>query len=411
MSFFGIDEHISFKDTNAANKLNKIQNNMQTYQESINNDRLSDQWKKDAERELYLEASAENSINKRTFNARRQRLQDIKLEERIMNDVLAGYLTEMTINSMVFDEDFLAAQYEPLYKNINSFVKELMNEGYITKDNFINSSNTMLNEAYYEMTNLVKKAIRDHDKLNINLLDESVIDWVLNEADKASDNADEVENAVREKVTDTLEQEKKIAKKKEEDKEDEISDAADSLDDDKEETKDSDDEDLNDTSDEEEKSDDNSENDDEESDENDEDEEESDDDEEDDDEDDSSDNEQETKPLSSGKLSITIETDGTQVSVNANKSESTEFIGLFSQMKYKERNSKTLFRNLLESNIKEQASLLTESHIESGLKMDMILAETVAEYTFLETMFTSKVFDLSQKDIYSILKTVNFKRN
>jgi len=120
--------------------------------------------------------------------------------------------------------------------------------------------------------------------------------------------------------------------------------------------------------------------------------------------------EAEAQTSSDNTMKITIQTDGKNVSVNANQSESTTFLNIFGSSRYKERNSKSLFRNLLEGNIAYHSSLLTESNDRTGLKMDLILAETITEYTLLETMFTSKIFNLSNSQIKSLMKTINFNR-
>jgi len=446
MSFFDFNqsEILPYSKSKAAKRDSRIQENLKNLNESLKSEREINQYKQQVQADLLKEESAKNIINNRSLMRRKRLQEDVKLEKNLTVKTLSKYLAEMVISGLVFDEDFLAKQSN-LSKNLTSYIENMFNEGVISEDNFIKNGNLLMEDAYYELTGLVKSKIQNRD--NVDIFSESIIDEILSEAKKSKDLSDEIADTVKDKVEDTIKEEKKISKKKEEEKEDdeemknEISDAADSLDDDSD-IDDTDDSDEDEISDEEldeldketpdEDADGNGVGDSEEMSDEDLasddglDEEPAAEDSEEEHLDDASEDldaaneaeptteepevDAEAQATSDNTMKITIETDGKNVSVNANQSESTEFLNLFGSSKYKERNSKSLFRNLLESNVAYQASLLTESTNETGLKMDMILAETITEYTLLETMFTSKIFNLSNSQVKSLMKTINFNR-
>jgi len=441
MSFFDFNqsEILPYSKSKAAKRDARIQENLKNLNESLKNEKEINQYKQQVQADLLKEESAKKIVNNRSLMRRKRLQEDVKLEKNLTVKTLSKYLAEMVISGLVFDEDFVAKQGN-LAKNLTSYIENMFNEGVISEDNFIKNGNLLMEDAYYELTSLVKSKIKNRDTVDI--FSESVIDEILSEAKKSKDLSDEIADTVKGKVEDTIKEEKKISKKKEEEKDDdeemkkEVSDAADSLDDD------SDIDDTDDMSDEEldeldkETPDEDADGDGVGDSENMSDEELASDDGLDDEAsaepteeehlDDASEDldaaneaeptteepevDAEAQATSDNTMKITIETDGKNVSVNANQSESTEFLNLFGSSKYKERNSKSLFRNLLESNVAYQASLLTESTNETGLKMDMILAETITEYTLLETMFTSKIFNLSNSQIKSLMKTINFNR-
>jgi len=449
MSFFDFNqsEILPYSKSNAAKRDSRIQENLKNLNESLRNEKEINLYKEQVQSDLLKEQSAKNLINNRSLMRRKRLQEDVKLEKSLTVKTLSKYLAEMVVSGLVFDEDFVAKQSN-LSKNVATYIENMFNEGVISEDNFTKNGNLLMEDAYYELTGLVKEKIRNRDTIDI--FSESVVDEILSEAKKSKDLSDEIADTVKDKVTDTIKEEKKISKKKEKEKEDdeemnkEMSDAADSLDDDSDidDTNDSDEDEMSDeeldeldkeTPDEdddadgvgdvEEMSDDEVTEEDGLDDENPE--KEADDAEQ--SLDDATDSElpaddnaemgseepavdAEAQQTSDNTMKITIETDGKNVSVNANQSESTEFLNIFGSSRYKERNSKSLFRNLLEGNVAYQASLLTESTNESGLKMDMILAETITEYTLLETMFTSRIFNLTNSQLKSIMKTVNFNR-
>lgn len=447
MSFFDFNqsEILPYSKTNAAKRDSRIQENLKNLNESLRNEKEFNVYKEQVQSDLEKERYAKNIVNNRSLMRRKRLQEDVKIEKSLTVKTLSRYLAEMVISGLVFDEDFLTEQ-KNLSNSITAYIENMFTEGVISEDSFINNGSLVMEDAYYELTGLVKEKIRNRDTIDI--FSEDVITEILSEAKKSKNTADEIADSVKEKIEDTIKEEKKISKKKqkekdeEEEMEKEMSDAADSLDNDDSIEKSSDDEeDDDDMSDEEldqldketpdEDSDGNGVNDSEEmtddeiaeddglDEEDTEGEEESSDEANNENPEDDLDNEvnneepeldAEAENTGSNTMKITIETDGKKVSVDANQSESTEFLNIFGRSRYNERNSKSLFRNLLEGNIAHQASLLTESNNETGLKMDFILAETITEYTLLETMFTSKIFNLTNSQIKSLMKTINFNR-
>jgi len=447
MSFFDFNqtEILPYSKTNAAKRDSRIQENLKNLNESLKNEKEMNAYKEQIQSDLLKEESAKNLINNRTLMRRKRLQEDVKLEKSLLTKTLSAYLAEMVISGLVFDESFIEKQTN-LKGHLTNYIENMFNEGVINEDSFIKNGNLLMEDAYYELSSLVKEKIRNRDTVDV--FSESVIDEILSEAKKSKDLSDEIADSVKDKVEDTIKEEKKISKKKEKEKEEEeeISDAADSLDDDSDidDTNDSDEDDMSDeeldemdkeTPDEdedgngigdaEEMTDDEAIEDDglDEEDSSDEPSEEEADDVEEDLDDAVNDKTSEepasteepeldadAEGTSSNTMKITIETDGKKVSVDANQSESTEFLNIFGSSRYKERNSKSLFRNLLEGNVAHQASLLKESNIDTGIKMDLVLAETITEYTLLETLFTSKIFNLSNSQLKSLMKTINFNR-
>jgi len=436
---FNQNEILSYSKSNAARRDSRIQENLKNLNESLKNEKEIKLYQEQVQADLAKEESAKKLINNRTLMRRKRLQEDVKLEKNLTIKTLSRYLAEMVISGLVFDEDFVAKQ-KNLSKNLTTYIESMFNDGVINENSFINNGNLLMETAYYELTELVKEKIRNRDSINI--FSEDVIDDILSEAKKSKDLSEEIADNVKGKVEDTIKEEKKISKKKEKEKQEEeemeeVSDAADSLDDDNnmEGSEDSSESNLSD----EELSDLDESTPDKDGDGTDDSEEMSDDELASDDglddeisgdgtDDTSMEGGDETsldggeqpteeptldaaaQGTSGSTMKITIQTDGKNVAVNANQSESTEFLNIFGSSRYKERNSKSLFRNLLESNISYHASMLTESTAERGLKMDLILAESITEYTLLETMFTSKIFNLSNSQIKSLMKTINFNR-
>jgi len=446
MSFFDFNqsEILPYSKSKAAKRDARIQENLKNLNESLKNEKEINLYKEQVQADLAKEQSAKNLINNRSLMRRKRLQEDVKLEKNLTVKTLSKYLAEMVISGLVFDEEFVAKQ-KGLSSNLTTYIENMFNEGVISEDSFIKNGNLLMEDAYYELTGLVKQKIKNRDSIDI--FSESVVDEILSEAKKSKDLSDEIADTVKGKVEDTIKEEKKISKKKEQEKDEdeemhkEISDAADSLDDDsdiddtnKEDVSDDEDEMSDDELDalDKETEDDDTDGDgigdtDEMSDEELTDDDGLDEENPDENVEDSLDDaasdtmgeepaaeepevEAEAQTATDNTMKITIETDGKNVSVNANQSESTEFLNIFGSSRYKERNSKSLFRNLLEGNVAYQAGLLTESTNETGLKMDLILAETITEYTLLETMFTSKIFNLTNSQLKSILKTINFNR-
>lgn len=448
MSFFDFNqtEILPYSKTNAARRDSRISENLKNLNEAMRNEKQINMYQEQAQADLLKEESAKNLVNGRTISRRRRIQEDIRLEKVLLTKTLSRYLSEMVISGLVFDEDYIERQ-KNLTSKVTAYVESMFANEVISASNFTDNGNLLMESAYYELTDLVKEKIRNRDTVDI--FSEAVVDEILSEAKKAKETSEEVADAVKEKVKDTIKEEKKISKKKEEEKEDEeemskeISDAADSLDDDVDDDSSEIEDDEDDMSDDEldamdkEIDDEDLEDGDEGLDDLGEDEpedlesdgitneEDADSDAEEDAEelDDATDSteaesttteepevEADAEGTTDNTMEITIKTDGKNVSVNANQSESTAFLNLFGKSRYEERNSKSLFRNLLEGNITYASSMLAESNDSTGIKMDLVLAETITEYTLLETMFTSKIFNLSPSQLKSLMKTINFNR-
>lgn len=439
MSFFDFNQTdiLPYSRTKAAQRDARVSENLKKFNEALQNEKQVNIYKEQIQSDLQFEMNAKNLANTKAISRRRRIQEDAKLESTLTTKTLAKYLAEMVISGLVFDRYYLAKQ-KGLSDKITTYIEGMFANDIISAESFTNNGNLLMEDAYYELVGLVKDKIRNRDTVDV--FSETVIDDILTEAKKSKDLSDKVADNVKKKVTDTIKEEKKISKKKEEEKEDEeemdkeFSDAADSLDDEEDSDIDGDDstdgEEDDDSNDEEEldkmekeidaedgedgdTKEDNS--DDEDLDDLDEDEDEDLEDpiDDKDDKDDSSDEptvDADAEGSSDNTMKITIETDGKNVSVNANKSESGEYLNIFGSSRYKERNSKSLFRNLLEGNITYASSVLTESSVSSGIKMDIVLAETITQYTLLETMFTSKIFNLSPSQLKSLMKSINFNR-
>jgi len=433
MNFFDFNqtEILPYSKTNAAKRDARISENLKNLNETMKNEKQIEAYREQAQAELLKEQNAKNLVNSNTINRRRRLQEDIRLEKTLTTKILSRYLAEMVISGLVFDESYIEKQ-KGLSEKVTTYIEGMFANGVISESNFTNNGNLMMESAYYELVGLVKEKIRNRDTVDV--FSESVVDSILSEARKSKDLSDEIAGEVKKKVTDTIKEEKKISKQKEEEKEDEkeMADAADSLDEDiEDEDVDEDIEDEDDLSDEEleamekETEGEELEVDDEDLDEDDLGDDELDELETSDEEveaDATADSvppvegeepevEADATQTSDSTMQITIKTDGKNVSVNANQSESTEFLNIFGKSRYQERNSKSLFRNLLEGNIAYASSILVESNDENGVKMDLVLAESITEYTLLETMFTSKIFNLTPSQLKSLVKTINFNRD
>lgn len=446
MGILGFDpnEFISYSQTNQARRNDRISSNLSLLREEMEMQKEYEKSAKEIESKMVLEESAKGLVNTKTIERRKRLHEDAVLKEDLTRKVFVGYLTEMTMSGLVFDKDFYYRQENYLREELTKFYNKAFDENVLSENSFIKSDNVFLQEAYFELKDKIDELIKNRDSVDI--FNEDTVLSILQEAPKSKDLSDEVADVVKGKVEDTLENEKKISKKKEEEKkkdekEKEADDAADSLDsnvdddgtdstdseDDSDTSTDTDDddnsEDTDDEIDEEEPSDEETEDDtediDDESDDDDNDSELSDDDLKDDTEDidksndasDDTDDASSTDPSSAsnnGTLKLTIETNGTNVTVSANKSESTEYFSIFGTGKYKERQSKSLFRNLLERTLNESVSMLNESvNSNNRINMDFVLAEAVVQYTLLESLYTSKLIDPSSIQVANLTKALN----
>jgi hypothetical protein len=414
--------------------------------------------------QMLVESLTENlKFNNKSLNNKRALVESNKLANKLKTKVISRYLTEMTFHGLVFDDYFLKAHRKDIKANLGKTFDTLLEENLLNNKNY--SNNILLEEAIQQLSGICDRVVETKDDTGINIFSESTILEILNEADKAKSISKEISDTVKDKVTDTLATEKKISKKKddekkkeEEEKKKDEEEAADSLDDDIPDEEDGDtDEDSSDSGEEEDSDeepneedneDDDSEGDEDDGEEDSEDsgdddeseddgeedpEDESDEEDEYGDEDGSDEEEEEENPEDQGEeadgteeddqalddsssgLTLTVKTNGTSVSVTANKSESVEFLNLMGTRRFKNlKESKTLFRNILENCLTESVTILNESYNgfnngQTTINMDMVLAESVIQYTLLETMYTSKLFDLKPSQIKKINNELLFR--
>jgi len=431
-NMLGFDQEkiLPYSQTKYARRNARIQEGLQRYSKEVEEKRALEASKKIIQEDINRENIAKNLVNRSTSNRHRKLLEENRMIEKITNQALSIYLTEMVINGLVFDDYFIEEKRDTLRNSIGKVFTECFNNGILTTENFKESSNIFLEEAYNNIKDCINDFVSKKDTIDI--FSEDAIRNMLLEAKKADSTAKEISDSVKEKVTDTLTNEKKIAKQKaEEEKE-----AADSLDEDPDssdleddEMEDSDEMEDDENVDEEDPSEDQE--DDEEMEEKDsgEDLEGEDTDEEDsepnhiedaiDDQEEASEEvpqegQEDSVGSSQGDLVITVKTNGTNVSVNANKNESVVYLNIFGKSRYKDRNRPSIFKNLLENNVYKFASVLNESSAsgtDRTINMDNVLAETIVEYTILETLNTSNLIELNSNQLSSFKKMLNFNRN
>jgi hypothetical protein len=415
---------------------------------------ISDQTAK-IEQQMLFESQAAGLTNSSDRTRKQVLAENAKVRKSIMRTAVTNFLTECTMKGLVFDEYFLESNGDEIREKMRKFYKEAYDNNILTEASFANCDSYPMQDVLREMEELAIEMSENKDIYDV-YNEESVI-RILNEAPKSENLQDEISENVKGKVEDTLEREKKISKKKEEEKEDDEEEAADSLDDDVDETSgdDSDDDDSDggddddlddeddgddDLDDDEDDSDDDSDDegdddgeddldddeddsdsdddldDDSDSDDDLDDDSDSDDDLDDEDGDDDLDDDSSDGGDDKGEgMTITINTNGTKVDVQAVKKESADYINI-GMSGYHERNEKTIFRNLLEANLLESTTkILSESGgFDYGYKptvnMDAILGESIIDYTILETLYTSKLADFKPSDLKSINKRMNFNR-
>lgn len=460
MDLFGFntsDIHVvndKYRNKNMKNEMGR----QQFFEDMSFNNQIN---KTDSEvkQQMLIESLTENlKYTNKSYNHARTFSESNKLLTKFKNKVISKYLTEMTFDGLVFDDYFLNQHKKNIKNNLSETFDTLLKENLLNDNNFSNS--LLMEDAINELNKLCEEYFQYKDEVNI--FSESTINQLLNEAKKSKELSDEISDTVKDKVEDTLKTEKKISKKKddekkkdEEEKKKEEEEAADSLDSDpdeeegdvdddseqdeenndendgteedgedstdgEEEDQDSEDEGDSEYEDDEEETED-EENPDEENDQSGEEENYNDNDDESNEEEGLEDSSEEENPdgmsndNSSNGLTLTVKTNGTSVSVTANKSESLEYLNLIGNRRFKSmKESKTLFRNLLENCISESVNILNEStngfnHGNKSINMDMILAESLIQYTLLETMYTSKLFDLTSNQIKKINSELLFR--
>jgi len=468
---FNQNDSLRYSQSKQAKRDRRIQEGLKSYSESLAVARDIEAAKRETEAQMFLEEKIGSVVNKSIVNRRRHFRETSRLQESLIKKLLASYLTETTIKGLVFDDYFIKENCASIRNESNKIFNKLFEENVLNESLFKNSKSILLQEAYEELKSHLNSVIDQRELYNV--YTENTLLAILDEAKKSKDLSEEIADNVKEKVTETLEKEKKISKKKEEEKkkDEEEKEAAESLDNDVDkETGEGNNEpeepanaeggqepaepnaeggqepnepaDLN-APEGQEPADPNAQDGQEPAEPNAEGEEPSD---------------EPTEPnadpnaqqsevqepadpnaqggqepaepnaegqqdpnapqgqepaavgtsASTGKgVNIQIDSGGTKISIAAN--EAVEYLNLFGKRRYRERNAKTLFRNMLESNLNEQVSMLKESKL-STINMDNVLAETIIQYTLLETLYTARLFDLNPKQIKSLSKTLNFIR-
>ena len=435
MGFFDFNQEdiLPYSESNVAKRNSRVSNNMANLREEMNMIKEYEASSNKIKKEMALEETAKGLVNSSAIERRKRNHEEGVLKESLMRQTLVTYLTETTLKGLVFDRDFYYAQEMYLREELNNFFNKSFNEGVISNKSFSSSDNMLLEDLYNHFERKVNNLVENRTETDV--FNEDTVLEMLQEDDFADKISDEIAKIVREKVMDTLEKEKKISIKKDSEKEEmDKAVAADSLDKDVQDdnAEQADDEEVEDYENDEDPDDDELEADENEADDEDfedeeedidtDDDEDEDDDEidsDDEDEDDDEDHEDLSNELDSHmeedsegkKDSITITANGVNITVSANKSESIEYLNLFGSGRFKERNSKTLFRNLMENVLKSSVSSLTESSSpeKSSINMDFVLAETVVQYTILETLYTSKIINPSNNQIENFKKSMNFR--
>jgi len=430
MGFFDFNQEdiLPYGESNVAKRHARVSNNMANLKEEMNMVKEYEESSKRIAKEMALEETAKGLVNSSAIERRKRNHEEGVLKESLMRQTLVSYLTETVLKGLVFDRDFYFAQEAYLREELNKFFEKSFNEKVITESSFIKSDNMLLEDLYNHFEKKVSNMVANRTEVDV--FNEDTVLEMLREDDFADKISDEIAKIVREKVMDTLEKEKKISVKKDSEKEEmDKAVAADSLDKDVQDgdAEQADDAEMDEFEDEEEPDDDELESDEEETDEDfdeedseDIDTEDEDDESEDIDSDDENEDDSEHDELSSeldnhienkSSDSVTITANGVNITISANKSESLEYLNLFGTSKFKEINSKTLFRNLMENVLKCSVKSLTESvnSEKSSINMDFVLAETVVQYTILETLYTSKIINPSANQIENFKKSMNFR--
>jgi hypothetical protein len=379
---YGFDQEqvLPRSKSNSGRRSQRIQSNMNTYFE---NQRLENSLKEsdDAIKEqMMFEERAKGFSNSSMSQRRRMLAEEVNLEKKLMKTAVVNFLTETAMSGLVFDQSFLDSNGTVIKSKVKDLFNECYDKGLINDNLFIKCKSIPIQEAYNEMRDYVKIMI-DH-KDDFNIFNEDAVIEILNEAPRAKNLSKDIADKVKGKVEDTLEKEKKISKKKEVESDeptDDTDEAADSLDTDvDEETGDDTDGEDDDTDDTEGDDDMDSEDDDDTDgsidDTEDDDDMDGEDDTEESDVDDSADSESPQDDTSNGEdtgtstaeadmangLKIVVQTNGSQVTVSANKSESMEYFNIIGRRDFKERNSKSIFRNLLEANVVTSYNMLQD---------------------------------------------------
>lgn len=427
MSFFGFNQEdiIPYSETNASKRNARVANNMANLKEEMDMLKDYEASSNKIKKEMMFEESAKTLVNSSSIERRKRNHEEGVLKESVMRQTLVAFLTETVLKGLVFDEDFYYSQESYLKEELNSFFNKAFDDNVISDNSFIRCESMLMEDLYFHLKDSVNKKV--DNRTEVDIFNEDTILEMLAEDDTAQKISDEIAKIVKEKVMDTLESEKRIATKKDDEKK-EFAQAADSLDKDVEDgdpeqasddDTDGDFENDEDPSDEELDNDEKEADDDSEGDDEDEDIDLDSEDEDDNEDIDTSDTEasddlsQDTSSVSTNNSgdSVTITANGVNITVSANKSESIDYLNLMGAGRFKEKNSKSLFRNLMENVLTSSVKTLTESSSvdDSVINMDFVLAETITQYTILETLYTSKLINPSTNQINNFKKSMNFR--
>jgi len=220
MNLLGFKDPIKYSDTNVGKrqaKLIKAANQaLQERQNLINTGKVADE----IFGEMLQESNANNSVSSKKQSRSAIARQNAAYKKNFRKNLVTSFLTEATLNSLIFDEYFMDDNRNKLKASIKEEFDYLYDNGFVTEDNFYNSKNTIMEDIILEFENIVNENTKG---LNYNYLSESEIyNLVLTEAPKAKEATDDMASIVADKVTDTIEEENKIAKKnKKKDTEDE----------------------------------------------------------------------------------------------------------------------------------------------------------------------------------------------
>lgn len=220
MNLLGFKDPIKYSDTNVGKrqaKLIKAANQaLQERQSLINTGKAADE----IFGEMLQESNANNLVSSKKQSRSAIARQNAAYKKNFRKNLVTSFLTEATLNSLIFDEYFMDDNRNKLKASIKEEFDYLYDNGFVTEDNFYNSKNTIMEDIILEFENIVNENTKG---LNYNYLSESEIyNLVLTEAPKAKEATDDMASIVADKVTDTIEEENKIAKKnKKKDTEDE----------------------------------------------------------------------------------------------------------------------------------------------------------------------------------------------
>lgn len=448
--FFGMTNNsVPYSQTKYGQKQNQINEKSKAILESAYNDIDRQHINRDIERESLLEESFRGMSNRRLRSNRENQT----IKRQMVNDLtkksLSRFLSESVINSLIFDEDYMQSKRNTIRNNLDKYFNEEFDKGNLSYNLFTECNSLLMRDLFTNIVNKVDTLYENRNSVDI-FNEDYIIDKIFNEAESAADTAKEIGEIVKKKVIDTLISEKKIAQTKKDEEEEAantISDIGsendvdetnadteepeeDSMDDSSDESGIEEDNPEDESSDEDDDSgieDDNDEdnNSDLDSDENEADDtdiEDTDDENNDSESDIEDDTSSEEDDTSNDGTKVVVNNGKTQITITTLKSESGEYFQIFGSSIKNNVNKNSIFKNILEGCLREEyeyqkqnRKVLNESygnHKNNKIKisMDKVLSESIINYSILETLYTSKLFDLNQNGINAIKKSLNLNR-